>query len=244
MSTANIDWHVWQNPTVAKDFSSRRRRFLPGVEMQLDILRRLVGQVRGGSLAVLDLGCGDGVLLEAILETRPGSFGVGLDGSATMLERAQARFAGKADHPTLLEGDFNSPDWPNRLPVQRFDVVVSGFAIHHSEDDVKRRIYSQVFDLLNPGGVFVNTEHVASASNLGEGLWHRVWAEQETAARRAAGESADIESVIAAHLVSPEKAANRLSPVGTQLQWLREIGFINVDCYWKYLEIAVLAGFK
>ena len=36
----------------------------------------------------------------------------------------------------------------------------------------------------------------------------------------------------------------RLAKIDTQLEWLVDIGFVDVDCYWKWLEFALLIGFN
>jgi hypothetical protein len=41
-----------------------------------------------------------------------------------------------------------------------------------------------------------------------------------------------------------EDPSDRLLDVHTQLEWLREIGFDDVDCNWKWLEMALLVGVK
>jgi SAM-dependent methyltransferase len=181
-----------------------------GERVLLDHIPRGVGRV-------LDLGTGDGRLLALLRSERPQLRGVGLDVSDVMLDAAQARFEG-AEHIELVEHDMVNP-----LPkLGRFAAVVSSMAIHHLEHDRKRELYAEVFEVLEPGGVFANFEHVASPTQrlhvaffaaIGEPLEH-------------------------------EDPSDRLLDVETQLGYLRDAGFTDVDCYWKWLEMALLIGVK
>ena len=45
-------------------------------------------------------------------------------------------------------------------------------------------------------------------------------------------------------LLEHEDPSDRLLDVETQLAYLREAGFTDVDCYWKWLEMAVLIGVR
>ncbi len=166
---------------------------------------------------ILDLGTGDGRLLALLRTERPNAEGVGLDVSPAMLRAARERFRddGKVK---VLQHDLEEP-----LPdLGRFDVIVSSFAIHHVSDMRKKALYSEIHAALCPGGVFCNLEHVAPVSVA----LHRRFLE---ALGTAEGE---------------EDPSNQLASAEVQLHWLREIGFRDVDCHWKWLELALLAGVK
>lgn len=247
MSTAGESWRVWQDSQVAGKFASQRRGGILGAEAQFDTLIRLLRYVPTSPMAVLDIGCGDGIVLETVMRALPVERAVALDGSPAMLEKAEARFTDLGLFSTLvefLEADFNDSLWIERLPVRSFDAIVSAFAIHHCEDDRKRNIYREVFGLLNPGGAFVNIEHVASITSQGEDLFEAAYAETVFRYRQSLGQETTLDEVLHELQTRPDKSANCLVPVETQLGWLREAGFVDVDCYWKHFELAVLAGYR
>ncbi|HZU71903.1 MAG TPA: class I SAM-dependent methyltransferase [Acidimicrobiales bacterium] len=163
---------------------------------------------------VLDLGCGDGRLAALVLQTRPTvEYVLAVDCSAPMLARAAERFDGQPS-VSLREWDLS-----DRLPAWgSFDVVVSGFAIHHLEHVRKQQLFGEIVGQLGGGGLFINLEVVASATP-----------ERHAEFLAAIGRTAD----------DPE---DRLASVGDQLRWMREAGMVNVDCLWRWRGFAVLVG--
>lgn len=166
---------------------------------------------------ILDLGTGDGRLLALLQIDRPDAEAIAIDFSPTMLDAARARFAGQPS-VTIVTHDLDDP-----LPaLGSFDAIVSSFAIHHCTDERKRSLYAEIFGLLVPGGTFCNLEHVASATSA-------------------------LQARFLAHMGIAEGTgdpSNKLCSVESQLGWLRDIGFGEVDCYWKWFELAVFGGIK
>ena len=166
---------------------------------------------------VLDLGSGDGRLLALVKLARPEAKAVAIDFSVTMIDRLRERF-GADSSVNVIEHDMDDP-----LPASlgRFDAIVSSLAIHHLTHERKRAIYAEVYGLLAPHGVFCNLEHVASPT-------------------------AALHEQFVALSVGPgkEDPSNKLLEMETQLAWLRAIGFADVDCYWKWRELALIAAVK
>jgi tRNA (cmo5U34)-methyltransferase len=207
------DVNLWSDDAHARAYLQRADsipRRQEGVVALLESLPRSISRV-------LDLGSGDGRLLAAVLDAAPDATGVAVDFSTEMLGRLRARFSADT-RVIVVEHDLATP-----LPdLGTFDAIVSSFAIHHLPHARKRELYTEIHDRLAPGGVFLNLEHVASATAALH-LWF-----------------------LTALGVAPEDddPSNQLLDVGTQLTWLREIGFADVDCHWKWRELALLAGVR
>jgi hypothetical protein len=119
---------------------------------------------------------------------------------------------------------------------------VSGYAIHHLPDGRKRALFGEIFGLLEPGGIFVNVEHVSSQSPWGEARSDERFVAALYRLERERGGGRTLDEVAEAFRRRPDRAANILAPVETQCEWLRGIGFEDVDCYFKAFELAVFAG--
>ena len=166
---------------------------------------------------ILDLGSGDGRLLALVLADRPQAEAVALDFSSTMLDRLRHRFASNP-RVQVVEHDLSEP-----LPaVGTFDAIVSSFAIHHLVHPRKRELYTEIFTRLNSGGVFCNFEHVASPTPA-----------LHTQFLSAIGYTSETED-----------PSNKLYDLHAQLIWLSDIGFDDVDCHWKWRELALLSGVR
>jgi len=204
--------NLWDSPSHALEYLARADSIPHRAEGEAELLEWLPA----APARVLDLGCGDGRLTALVTLACPEAAAVALDFSDTMLGELRGRFGGDG-RVTIVSHDLDNPLPP---ALGRFDAIVSSFAIHHLRHQRKRALYAEAFALLRPGGVFCNLEHVASPT------------------------PALHERFLSALGVPPgeEDPSNKLLALDTQLSWLRAIGFADVDCHWKWRELALMAG--
>ncbi len=205
----------WRNPQWAEEWPVFREGLPHAAAAERMLLEHLV---RDEVNRVLDLGTGDGRMIAVLRESRPHVAAVGLDLSPQLLAEARERFEG-AEDIRIEEHDLMNP-----LPddLGEFDLVVSALAIHHLPDARKRQLFAEVFELLEPGGCFYDLDVVAAP----------------TAALHDLSQSA---FGFDARHQDPSDQPARLED---QLGWLREVGFADVDCFWKWLELSLVGGTK
>lgn len=236
---------VWRQPGVISRFLTDVRAALPLADAQIDVLRRVVRARQPRFESFLDLGCGDGILGRTLLAERPEAVGVFLDFAPPMLAAARERLAADAHRHRFVEADLGHSEWTSTIAAWApFDVVLSGFAIHHLPDASKRALYADVFRLLEPGGLFLNLEHVASVAPWAERACDDCFVDSLFERHARGGGSASRAEIEAEFQARPDKAANILAPVEEQCRWLREIGFVDVDCHFRVFELALFAGIR
>lgn len=230
---------LWQNAETVRGYE-RSRPAVPFEQVEFDIVCQVLRALDVTPTRLLDLGAGNGLATMSMVARMPVEHAVLVDFSPPMLEAAERALADSVATTSVLEGDLYDPQWVAVLPTaQDYDLVISRHAIHHLPDERKAALYAEVFELLRPGGVFVNIEHVKSRAHPYQRAFDQVMIES---IRDLAPNGQSIEDVTAAYRTRMDGELNILADVWEQARWLEDIGYENVDIPFKALELAVFCG--
>lgn len=236
---------VWQTAELVRTFVNDVRGGVPYAADQIEMLLRIVAAGGRPVRRFIDLGCGTGVLARAVLAQHPQAQAVLVDFSEPMLAEARASFSARQPTPRIASADLADPAWARSVrDLAPFDLVVSAYAIHHLPHTRKQELYGEIFALLDTDGWFLNVEHVASQTPWVEAACDELMIDSLFAYHRRGGGTKTRQQVADEFVHRPDKAANILAPVEDQCSWLRQIGFADVDCFFKVFEMAVFGGRK
>jgi tRNA (cmo5U34)-methyltransferase len=212
----------------ASIYDRSRRQLIPCFEDYYASAAAQAPFPRDARLRVIDLGAGTGLMSAFFAEAFPNATFTLVDLAFDMLAKARERF-GDDSRFDYAEADYLA--WPFD---GSFDLVISCLSIHHLEDADKRTLFAHVRRGLRHGGAFINADEVRGATDAVNERNFELWLSQ---ARAAGGTEEDIASAL------ERKKFDRLALVDEQLGWMRDAGFGDVDCVYKYLMFAVMCGF-
>lgn len=219
------------------------RQFFPLAKEQLDIISRIIEKFNPLINNFLDLGCGDGFLGFFISELYPDIQGVFLDGSSKMIDKARQK--DMENKFEFVVQDLNDAEWYRSInSAKKFDLIISGFSIHHLNNKKKKGLYKDIFQLLNSNGIFLNLEHVSSPDKELEELFDDLFLDGMADYQKHIGEEKTKEEIRIIYHDPDHKKLNILESVETQCRWLKELGFAEVDCYMKIFELVLFGGVK
>ena len=217
---------------------------VPGREAQLATMLCLLPFGRDEAFRIADVGCGEGVFARAALTAYPMASVLGLDGSASMREHAEALLEPFGERAEVRAFELEGVEWLDALDGA--DCLVSSLALHHLTAEGKRDLFAEAYRRLEERAVMmvdVVLPQRAEAWRLYSDAYDDICWQQSM--ERADGDA------LYARLVEekwdyyryPDDAETH-SPLSQQLAWLVEAGFDGVDCFWLQAGHAVFGGYK
>lgn len=234
----------WQTDELATAFLQGVRGAIPAADLQLELIGYIIQRWHPRPRRILDLGCGDGAVGRFLLDQNPDTQIIFADFSEPMLDAARERLKNRA-RATVVKADFSSKSWLSAVGSQEpVDVVVSSLAIHHQPDQRKKELYGEIFNLLGEGGLFLNMEHVSPPTPNVESLFDNYFIDHLYRFHSAMEPAKSREEIAQGYYNRPDKEENILAPLQDQCEWLGNIGFTDVDCFFKIFELALFGGRK
>lgn len=215
----------------AQTFDTLIRRLIPYYEQMLDALVSALPFEPSQAIRVIDLGCGTGTISRRIKDVYPQAQITCVDIAENMLKIAQMKL-GESEAVRYQLANFEDYEFD-----AAYDVVVSSLAIHHlvSEHD-KFRFYQKIYACLNPGGVFYNADIILGSNSHLQQCYMEKW--QEYMLLEIAVEEVE-QKWIPQHYAEDHPAS-----LMSQMDWLRDLGFVHIDVIWKYYNFAIYGGYK
>jgi trans-aconitate methyltransferase len=147
------DSGAWQ-----ESWDHQQSAFMPDREERFGAMLNAVSAVTDGEPPrVLDLAGGTGTISLRTLSRFPGARVTVLDQDPVLLAIATASLR---DRATVVSADLGSPQWSNALPHREYDAVLTATALHWLPAERVAALYAEVHEVLRPGGIFVNADHM------------------------------------------------------------------------------------
>jgi len=242
---AETTWQsTWGDKQFIEDWASKGNWQAPIRDVQTAMVLRMIPQPIAAPIRVLDLGAGFGALAAAVLRERPNATAVCLDASEAMLKLGPEKNSDLKDCMTFVQASLESPQWLKSV-AGNFDAVISARALHHFTENQRRRdIFHELFGLVRAGGCFINADNVRAATSSLSERYRRARDEYlDRYVRQSSGSKTNLAEAKAATPSSYHGAHNN-GILEEELAWLREAGFQDVDCFWKFTTTVVYGGFK
>lgn len=215
----------------AHEFDQIILKVIPYYPQMLDSLVTSIPFTKSKKVKVIDLGCGTGTVAKKVKEKYPNASIHCVDIATNMLGMAKLKLA---NYPNIT---YENADLSNYSFIDSYDAILSSLTLHHLvTDSNKINFYTKIYQALKPKGIFYNADVILGSNNITQknNMLHWIEFMQKTMSIRE----------IKQKCLKRYKQEDHPTKLSAQLQWLNNIGFINIDVVWKYYNFAVYGGFK
>lgn len=232
----------WESNEAVKHYKRIVNILVPGRNEILSIISNLVRDFTKEP-RILEVGCGFGDITAHILDTNPNSKAFMMDYSEEMLDLCRERFKDNINIK-IARQDLNM-GLPKFDLNEKFDVIVSSIALHHIEFENRVKLYSGIRSALNENGLFINADLFKGENSKFDKWEFNNWISwMVKQIKENMGIEKDFEEVKRTQIESNEKLGDKPGTIWDMREDLLKAGFNDVDCVWKYQNLAVMVGFK
>jgi tRNA (cmo5U34)-methyltransferase len=212
----------------AAQYNNSRQMLIPCFADFYKIAVEIIPFKEDKNIKVLDLGAGTG-LISSLVATKYEKSDITLvDVSEKMLDQAKNSLGKLSNKFSYLVTNYSNLELSGS-----FDVVISALSIHHLTGEEKKSLFKKIFTNLNNGGIFINADQVQGETVEIETKYREVWLRQVQ--ENGIGKS-ELEAAL------ERMKEDKMSPLSSQLQWLNEAGFEEVNCWYKNYSFVVYSG--
>ena len=111
-------------------------------------------------IEILDVGCGTGLEIPAVLEKAPNAKLTGMDLSVEMLNILREKYPG--ENIQIIQGSYLTHDFE----AERYEVILSSMTLHHLLPKQKGKLYRQLFKALKQGGVYIEGDYIVPEDKM------------------------------------------------------------------------------
>lgn len=209
-------------------------RWFPDYQYVNDLIYEFLRPCISTGALILDLGGGTGRIAKLLLDEFPACRILIQDISANMLKEVPITLSGHKARFRCIEGDFFEEKFD--LGYNRFDCIVSVFAIHHGRDtNAYIRLYNKIYRWLKPGGCFICLDNVAGDTPELAALNYTSWAE-------ALQSEYDPESI--RRIVETTIREDSPLSLSKHLEIMTKTGFICNNVMWNKHIFGLYTGIK
>jgi ubiquinone/menaquinone biosynthesis C-methylase UbiE len=225
----NLDKIKKQFNHYAEKYDNNRKCFIPCFDDFYTRSISLLKYHKNKFENIVDLGAGTGLFTKVIYEMYPNANYTLIDISKDMLQIAKDRFNG------LDNFNFMEYNYVEDIPINNCDLICSALSIHHLENNDKEKLYKNIYSKLSEDGCFVNLDQfIVKSKNIDD--WYNSWWGDYI--NNSGIKQEEIEAGLERRKLDKENT------IDETIKLLKNSGFKNVECIYKFMKFGVVLAVK
>ena len=253
-NSLQLDWQRWLD-----SWDMQQSGYLPDREVRFQVMLDAVSHLLPESFTAIDLACGPGAISQRLLNRFPQANCIAIDYDPVLLAIGQGALGTMGDRLRWIEADLTQDSWVESVGEAQVDAVLTTTALHWLPIDRLVHLYQKLGQIIRPGGLFLNGDHLYFPSHLNtfQQLAKSVQAQQEEQAFsvrkqqdwqqwwQAVAQETKLKDLLAErHQRFQPRFTEHEPTLAIHEAALQEAGFREVDTIWQQFADRVLLAVR